>query len=147
MTEEAWRESARVHREERALRETRNEMLRRSKAMEEKEAAADAAKKRLHNPAGGADLVVVTRPQRFVKAAKNLDGSLVVGQPGQRRGEIGGTSGQAAGAIDAQQAKDDDALLKRLTRSSGASGVGAESLGKGAEKRNATQAAVKKPAK
>ncbi|KAJ7312324.1 hypothetical protein DFH08DRAFT_943690 [Mycena albidolilacea] len=113
MTGEAREESARIHCEERALRETRNEMLRRSKLMEEQEVAADAAKKRLRNPAGGADLVVVARPQCFAKAAKNLDGSPVVGQPGQRRGEIGGTTGQPAGALDAQRAKDDAALLGR----------------------------------
>jgi hypothetical protein len=145
MTGEARQESARIHREEQALQETRNEMLRRSKLMEEQEVAADAAKKRLRNAAGGADLVVVTRPQRFAKAAKNLDGSPVVGQPGQRQGEISGSTGQPAGALNAQQAKDDAALLERLTQSSGA-GAGAKSSGTGAKKRKATEAAVKKPA-
>ncbi|KAJ7740985.1 hypothetical protein B0H14DRAFT_3515403 [Mycena olivaceomarginata] len=71
-------ESARVRREEQGLLRDRTEQLRISKDLEKKAAEAEAAKARRRNPAGGADLVVVTRPQRSRVPARNPDGSPIV---------------------------------------------------------------------
>ncbi|KAJ7769737.1 hypothetical protein B0H14DRAFT_2632701 [Mycena olivaceomarginata] len=79
MTAAARGESARIHRIEAEQRETRLEMLRRSQAVADQAGAIDAEEKRVAaarcNPAGGADLVVVSRPKRTLKPARNLDGS------------------------------------------------------------------------
>ncbi|KAJ7862892.1 hypothetical protein B0H14DRAFT_3444378 [Mycena olivaceomarginata] len=71
-------ESARLRGEEQRLRRDRTEQLRLSKDLEKKAAEAEAVRTRRRNPAGGADLVVVTRPQRSRVPARNPDGSPIV---------------------------------------------------------------------
>ncbi|KAJ7691096.1 hypothetical protein B0H14DRAFT_3532067 [Mycena olivaceomarginata] len=71
-------ESARLRGEEQRLRRDRMEQLRLSKDLEKKAAEAEAVRARRRNPAGGADLVVVTRPQRSQVPARNPNGSPIV---------------------------------------------------------------------
>ncbi|KAF8135909.1 hypothetical protein K438DRAFT_1997113 [Mycena galopus ATCC 62051] len=106
-------ETARIHREEAALRETRDEMLRRSKAVA---AAEKRLKKLCHNPARGAPLVLVTqlRSSRVVKTITNGDGSLrpVV----TRRGDMSTSTVTTSVDRNTQQAAADDVLLKNLRK-------------------------------
>ncbi|KAJ7891645.1 hypothetical protein B0H14DRAFT_3428431 [Mycena olivaceomarginata] len=115
MTEAARVESDRIHREEARMREERAELRRREKEMEAKEAALEAERQRLRNPAGGADLVVVSRPKRAVKATQNPDGSPVIRPVTKKRAEVAG-SRLAITVVDpnTRQANEDAALLKRL---------------------------------
>ncbi|KAJ7756134.1 hypothetical protein B0H14DRAFT_3512241 [Mycena olivaceomarginata] len=71
-------ESARLRGEEQCLRRDRTEQLRLSKDLEKKAAEAEAVRARHRNPAGGADLVVVTRPQRSRAPARNPNGSPIM---------------------------------------------------------------------
>ncbi|KAJ7804921.1 hypothetical protein B0H14DRAFT_2611868 [Mycena olivaceomarginata] len=121
-----WEESARIHREEAAQRKNRVELRKREKAMEEKEAVSTAAANHHCNPSGGADLVVVERPKRAVKAALNLDGTPVI-RPVQR------TRAELPGSQVAFRAKADAELLKRLN-----------GKGKGKGKRKAEEAPAPK---
>ncbi|KAJ7896406.1 hypothetical protein B0H14DRAFT_3425774 [Mycena olivaceomarginata] len=115
MTEAARVESDRIHREEVRMREERAELCWREKEMEAKEAALEAERQRLRNPAGGADLVVVSRPKRAVKATQNPDGSPVIRPVTKKRAEVAG-SRLAITVVDpnTRQANEDAALLKRL---------------------------------
>ncbi|KAJ7884166.1 hypothetical protein B0H14DRAFT_3432580 [Mycena olivaceomarginata] len=76
---------------EQGLLRDRTEQLRISKDLEKKAAEAEAAKARRRNPAGGADLVVVTRPQRSRVPARNPDGSPIVREVTKKRGDVGGS--------------------------------------------------------
>ena len=137
-------ESARVRAEEQWLRKQQAAGLRRSKAMEAKEAAAAAEQERLaallHNPAGGADLVVVPRPKRALKATVNPDGTPVLVPGSQMRGEVGTTRAGKGEDPNVVQQREDAELLKRLQE-----GKVAEAPAKG-QKRKAAQAPAKVPA-
>ncbi|KAJ6448770.1 hypothetical protein C8R45DRAFT_1115082 [Mycena sanguinolenta] len=138
-------ESARVRAEEQRLRKQQAAGLRHSKAMEAKEAAAAAEQERLaallHNPAGGADLVVVPRPKRALKAMLNPDGTPVL-VPGTRgRGEVGTTMAGKGEDPNVVQQRTDAALLKRLQK-----GKAAEAPAKG-QKRKAAQLPAKERTK
>ncbi|KAJ7735233.1 hypothetical protein B0H14DRAFT_3516922 [Mycena olivaceomarginata] len=108
-------ESARLRGEEQRLRRDRTEQLRLSKDLEKKAAEAEAVRARRRNPAGGADLVVVTRPQRSRVPARNPDGSPIVREVTKKRGDMGGS--QLAVPLadpNARQAETDAALLASL---------------------------------
>ncbi|KAJ7336976.1 hypothetical protein DFH08DRAFT_964933 [Mycena albidolilacea] len=108
-------ESARLRGEEQRLRRDRTEQLRLSKDLEKKAAEAEAVRARRCNPAGGADLVVVTRPQRSRVPARNPDGSPIVREVTKKRGDMGGS--QLAVPLadpNARQAETDAALLASL---------------------------------
>ncbi|KAF8174185.1 hypothetical protein K438DRAFT_1771782 [Mycena galopus ATCC 62051] len=112
---EAAAESARIRAGEAVLRETRSEMLRRSKALAVEKDEKEAEGKRLaalrHNPAGGSDLVVVPRA---LKATRNLDGSL---RPvAKRRGDLSTSTITKSVDRNATQAAEDAEMLGRLTR-------------------------------
>jgi hypothetical protein len=83
--------SASIRREEGHLLRDRNEQLHLSKDLEKKAAEAEVAKAHRRNPAGGADSVVVTRPQRYRVPGRNPDGSLVVHKATQNWGDVGGS--------------------------------------------------------
>lgn len=119
MTEAARQESVRIHREEERMRKERAELHQREKAIEERAAALAAEDKHLtashHNPTGGADLVVVTRPKRAIKATQNPDGTPIIRQVKQTRGELGGRA-RLARAVDANavQSAEDVEMVKKL---------------------------------
>ncbi|KAJ6484702.1 hypothetical protein C8R45DRAFT_931153 [Mycena sanguinolenta] len=109
-------ESACVRGEEQRLRKQQNEMLQRLKAMEAQQTAAAAEEKRLaalrRNPAGGADLVLVTRPKRAVKPACHPDGTFV-DLSKQTQGEMGRRPGRGVDPNVVQEEQDAE-LLKKL---------------------------------
>ncbi|KAF7364446.1 hypothetical protein MSAN_01105700 [Mycena sanguinolenta] len=119
LTGEAARaESARIHAAEKQLRANQIEGLRRSKAMEAKAATEAAEQERLaalrHNPAGGADLVLVTRPKRTHKGTFNPDGTPVLKQVKGRRGEVGASRVTRGEDPNVLQEKQDAELLEKL---------------------------------
>ncbi|KAJ7902926.1 hypothetical protein B0H13DRAFT_2513109 [Mycena leptocephala] len=85
-------ESTRIHREAAALRKQTLQQLAISKSLqagEEAEAEEERRERaRLHNPAGGVDLVIIPRPKRFAKPTKNPDGSDVIRERKRTRAEI-----------------------------------------------------------
>ncbi|KAJ7886284.1 hypothetical protein B0H13DRAFT_2535231 [Mycena leptocephala] len=86
-------EAARQRRHDAELRTSRAQALAREKEMiedaEAKRAAAAAEAKRLHNPAGGADLFITgSRPKRAIMAAKNPDGTDIVRTVKRTREEL-----------------------------------------------------------
>ncbi|KAF8143736.1 hypothetical protein K438DRAFT_1993538 [Mycena galopus ATCC 62051] len=111
--EAAVAESARIHAEEASLRETKAEMLRRSKAMATEQRRLEKLR---HNPAGGAPLVLVTRPpsSRMVKAIPNRDGSLrpVV----RRRGDMSTSTVATSVDRNVEQAAADAVLLNNMRK-------------------------------
>jgi hypothetical protein len=110
-------ETARIRAEEQRLHQDRTEQLRISKALEKKAAEAEAATARRRNPAGGAEVVVVTRPQRYRAPARNPDGSPIVREVSKKRGDTGG-SRLAIPLSDpnTRQAATDAALLEDLKK-------------------------------
>ncbi|KAJ7814244.1 hypothetical protein B0H13DRAFT_2684177 [Mycena leptocephala] len=86
-------EAARQRHHGAELRTSQAQALAREKEMvedtEAKRAAAAAEAKRLHNPAGGADLFITgSRPKRAILAAKNPDGSDIVHTVKRTREEL-----------------------------------------------------------
>jgi hypothetical protein len=92
MTAATCDKSAHIHRIAAEQWETRQEMLRCSQAVADQAAAADAEKKCVvvahHNPAGGADLVIVSRLQHTLKPMCNLDGSPVIQAGAKKCGDV-----------------------------------------------------------
>ncbi|KAJ7676097.1 hypothetical protein B0H14DRAFT_3537000 [Mycena olivaceomarginata] len=107
-------ETARIRAEEQRLRQDQTEQLRISKALEKKAAEAEAATARCRNPAGGAEVVVVTRPQRYRAPARNPDGSPIVA----RCPKSGGTREEAGWPFPSQTPTHatDAALLEDLKK-------------------------------
>ncbi|KAJ7921487.1 hypothetical protein B0H13DRAFT_2318384 [Mycena leptocephala] len=86
-------EAARQRRQDAELRTSRVQALEREKEMVDDTAAkraADAAEaKRVHNPAGGADLFITgSRPKRAIMATKNPDGSDIIRQVKRTRDQL-----------------------------------------------------------
>ncbi|KAJ6515216.1 hypothetical protein C8R45DRAFT_1086430 [Mycena sanguinolenta] len=112
-------ESARVRAVEHELRTAQRKGLEVSKQME---ADAAAEQKRLaalrHNPVGGADLVVVTRPKRAAKAAMHPDGTpiLRVVPARQTRGEMAANRAKNGHDPNVTQQEKDKELLTKLSR-------------------------------
>ncbi|KAJ7906816.1 hypothetical protein B0H13DRAFT_1880218 [Mycena leptocephala] len=75
-------ESTQIRREAAALCKQTSEQLAISKRLQAEEEAKEAEERReqarLHNPAGGVDLVIIPRPKHFAKPTKNPDGSDII---------------------------------------------------------------------
>ncbi|KAJ7250115.1 hypothetical protein B0H12DRAFT_1299152 [Mycena haematopus] len=117
MSEAARIESARIRGEEERMRKERAELRKREKAMADKVLALDAEEKRLaalrHNPAGGADLFIVERPKRAVRATRHADGTPIIRPVRATRGELAGAA-QLATAVDPNVTQEE--VDKELTR-------------------------------
>jgi hypothetical protein len=110
-------ESARLRGEEQCLCCDRTEQLQLSNHLEKKAAEVEAVHAGRCNPAGGADLVVVTHPQRSRVPVRNPDGSPIMREVTKKRGDMGGS--QLAIPLadpNARQAETDAALLARLKK-------------------------------
>jgi hypothetical protein len=121
MTPEARAESDRIHREEAQLWETRKEMLRRGRAVEERAAAALAEEQHsaalLHNPAGGAPLTVIKRSSRAIKATLDPEGNPLIHPVIRTRGDVGNGGRLALRVLgsDALRAQEDAEMLEKLS--------------------------------
>ncbi|KAJ7212394.1 hypothetical protein B0H12DRAFT_1079450 [Mycena haematopus] len=120
MSEAARIESARIRGEEARMRKEKAELRKREKAMADKAGALEAEEKRLaalrHNPAGGADLFIVERPKRAVRATRHADGTPIVRPVRATRGELAASATQLATALDPNivQEQVDEDLTRRL---------------------------------
>ncbi|KAF7349470.1 hypothetical protein MSAN_01737300 [Mycena sanguinolenta] len=148
-------ESARIHRVEKQLRADHDANLQRGKEIDAQTAAVEAEKKRLaalvHNPAGGADLVIITRPRRNITAHSHPDGSAVIFPVIRTHGDTNGVSllGRRvqAGAADAAQQIEDAKMLKNLERSKSKHNGGGVQNTKGTKRKAAAAGPAEKPLK
>ncbi|KAJ7789963.1 hypothetical protein B0H14DRAFT_3502244 [Mycena olivaceomarginata] len=121
MTPEARAESDRIHREEAELQETRKEMLRRGKAVDERAAAALEKEQRsaalLHNPAGGAPLTIIKRSSRAIRATLDPEGNPLIHPVIRTRGDMGNGGRLALRVLgsDALRAQEDAEMLEKLS--------------------------------
>ncbi|KAJ7864324.1 hypothetical protein B0H13DRAFT_2353753 [Mycena leptocephala] len=108
-------ESARIHREAAGLRrQTLAQLTISKKRQAEEEAEERRERARLHNPAGGVELVIIPRPKRFAKPNKNPDGSDIIRERKRTRAEI-------SAAADAEMLTN---LKKSISRDDGPAAKG-----------------------
>ncbi|KAJ7790380.1 hypothetical protein B0H14DRAFT_2626037 [Mycena olivaceomarginata] len=114
MTPEARAESDRIHREEAQLRETRKEMLRRERVVEERAAATKAEGLRLaalvHNPARGAPLTIIKCSSHVIKVTLDPEGNPLIHPVG-----TGGRLALRVLGSNALQAQEDTEMLEKLS--------------------------------
>ncbi|KAJ7788506.1 hypothetical protein B0H14DRAFT_2628250 [Mycena olivaceomarginata] len=118
---EARAESDRIHCEEAQLRETRKEMLRRGRAVEERAAAALAEEQHsaalLHNPAGGAPLTIIKCSSRAIKATLDPEGNPLIHPVIRTHGDVGNGGRLALRVLgsDVLRAQEDAEMLAKLS--------------------------------
>ncbi|KAF8214423.1 hypothetical protein K438DRAFT_1749544 [Mycena galopus ATCC 62051] len=143
MTPEARAESDHIHREEAQLRETRKELLRRGKVVDDAGATMAAEEKRLaallDNPAGGAPLTIVKRSSRAIKAMLDPEGNPLIHPVVRTRGDVGNGGRLALRVLGsaALRAQEDAEMLEKLSGKQ-AAGTKKTSAAKGGAKRKAS---------